>query len=417
MNWRKRGWMLALVLAACSPDAADDPAPTTSAATVPAPITTTSTSSSTSTTSTVPDTTTTTEPLPPLVGLAVEPVASGLSQPVLLISPPGSDRRFVVERVGTVRELRADGAVVGEPYIDLRDRVNSGGIEQGLLGMAFHPLFADNGRIFVYYYHGADTTRLVELIAEPAASAVDVATERVMLTLDKPTVRHNGGMLEFGPDGMLYLSLGEGGAASTHSQNPETLLSSILRLDVDGAEPYGIPANNPFVDGGGAPEVWAFGLRNPWRFAIDAPTATMWIADVGHERWEEINVVSLVAGGKNFGWLRMEGTSCFQRGCDPEAEGLQLPVHEYGHDEGCSITGGRVYRGTAIPELDGAYLYSDWCGGWLRSFRWNGVSAVDHIEWLTGLGQVNSFGVDGVGELYILTWTGDVGRIVGVRDG
>ena len=406
-----------VVLAACS--AAEDSAPTTS---VPTTITTTTTTvprttTVAPTTTTVAETTTTTEPLPPLVGLAVEPVTDALSQPVLLLSPPGSDQRFVLERVGAVWELSPEGVPGGEPWLDLRDRVNAGGIEQGLLGLAFHPRYQVNGRVFAYYYHGADTTRLVEFTADPDADVVDSTTETVLMTFAKPTVRHNGGTLEFGPDGMLFLSLGEGGAASVHSQDPGTHLSSILRLDVDSGDPYGIPEDNPFVDGGGAPEVWAYGLRNPWRFAIDAPTADIYIADVGHERFEEINVVSLSEPGLNFGWIRMEASSCFQSGCDPDAENLTLPVHEYSHDEGCAITGGRVYRGAGIPELDGLYFYSDWCGGWLRSFRWDGSTATDHTEWLTGLGQVNSFGVDSAGELYVLTWEGAIGRIVGVRDG
>lgn len=378
--------------------------------------TTTTVTTTTSTTTTLPPTTTTV-PLAPLTGLALEVVTDAVTQPVHLLSPPGSSRRFVVERVGTVRELAADGTPAEVPYLDLRDRVNSSGIEQGLLGMAFHPDFAANGRLFVFYFHGEATTRLVELIAEPAATVVDPSTERVLLTLDKPTVRHNGGMVEFGPDGMLYLSLGEGGAASVHAQHPETLLSAILRLDVDRGDPYAIPPDNPFVGGGGAPEVWAYGLRNPWRFAIDPPSGAIYIADVGHERIEEIDVVPLGEGGYNFGWLRMEGSQCFQRGCDPVTEGLTLPVVEYTHDEGCSVSGGRVYRGAQIPELDGVYFYSDWCGGWLRSFRWDGVSATDQTEWLTGIGQVNAFGVDADGELYVLTYEGLVSRIVAVRDG
>jgi glucose/arabinose dehydrogenase len=365
----------------------------------------------------VPETTTTTEPLPPLVGLAIEPVTGALSQPVLLVSPPMSDRRFVVERVGAVWELDANGNPGAEPWLDLRDRVNSGGIEQGLLGLAFHPEFGENGRIFTYYYHGTDLTRLVELAADPDADIVDPQTEKVMMSFDKATSRHNGGMLEFGPDGMLYLSLGEGGAASTHSQNPETHLSSILRLDVDAGDPYGIPADNPFVDGGGAPEVWAYGLRNPWRFAIDAPTADIYIADVGHERYEEINVVSLSQGVSTSAGCAWKARPASSRDATPTPRDLTLPVHEYGHDEGCSVTGGRVYRGAAIPELDGLYFYSDWCGGWLRSFRWDGSVATEHTEWLTGLGQVNSFGVDSEGELYVLTWEGEIGRIVAVRDG
>lgn len=411
--------VVALVVGACATGTAPAPsgtqpntpstsAPTTSTTTTP-PTTTTA-----PTTTTVPETTTTT--LAPLVGLAVEPITDAVSQPVLLLTAPGSSRRFVVARAGAVWELDARGTPGADPYLDLRDRVNPGGIEQGLLGLAFHPDFGSNGRLFAYYYHGADTTRLVELEADPGSSRVDTGSESVLLTFDKPTVRHNGGMLEFGPDGMLYLSLGEGGAASVHSQDPGTHLSSILRLDVDSGQPYAIPADNPFVAGGGAPEVWAYGLRNPWRFSIDVPTGDMYIADVGHERYEEINVVSLDDPGRNFGWIRMEASACFQSGCDPEAEDLTLPIHEYTHDEGCSITGGRVYRGAAIPELAGTYFYSDWCGGWLRSLRWDGTTAVEHTEWLTELGQVNSFGVDSEGELYLLTWEGRIGRIVPVRE-
>ncbi|HVR34054.1 MAG TPA: PQQ-dependent sugar dehydrogenase [Acidimicrobiia bacterium] len=379
---------------------------TVAATTVPPPTTTT----------TLPETTTTTEATAPLVGVAIESVTDSLSQPVLLLSPPGEERRLVVERTGVVWELGGDGSPLSDPFLDLRDRVNSGGIEQGLLGMAFHPEHGVNGRLFAYYYHGADTTRLVEFTMEPGAAAVEVSTEKVLLNFEQPTVRHNGGMIEFGPDGMLYLSLGEGGAASAHSQDPNTLLSSILRLDVDAGDPYAIPPDNPFANGGGAPEVWAFGLRNPWRFAIDPPSGFIYIADVGHERFEEINVVSLDEAGLNFGWIRMEASACFQRGCDPDAENLTLPVHEYAHDEGCSVTGGRVYRGAAMPELAGTYFYSDWCGGWLRSFRWDGEAPQDHTEWLTGIGQVNSFGVDSAGELYVLTWEGTVAKIVPVRD-
>ena len=415
-----RRWAIAVAVCAFGACTAgvEDEASTTLASIVP---TTTATVTVTTvppptTTTTLPETTTTTEAMPPLVGVAIEVVTDSLAQPVLLLSPPGEERRLVAQRTGAVWELGADGSPVSDPFLDLRDRVNSGGIEQGLLGMAFHPEHGVNGRLFAYYYHGADTTRLVEFTMEPGAAAVDVSTEKVILSLEQPTVRHNGGMIEFGPDGMLYLALGEGGAASTHSQDPSTLLSSILRLDVDAGDPYAIPPGNPFADGGGAPEVWAFGLRNPWRFAIDPPTGFIYIADVGHERFEEINVVSLDDAGLNFGWIRMEASSCFQRGCDPNAENLTLPVHEYSHDEGCSVTGGRVYRGAAMPELAGTFFYSDWCGGWLRSFRWDGEAAVDHTEWLTGIGQVNSFGVDAAGELYVLTWEGTVAKIVPVRD-
>lgn len=410
-----RRWVLSaclVLVAACVSEPAAQSTSSTSSTSTPTTTTTSSPTTTIAPTTTVAETTTTTEP--PLVGLGIEPVTDEISQPVLLISPPESEQRFVVGRGGAVWELSGDGAASDSPWLDLRDRVNPGGIEQGLLGLAFHPGYATNGRFFVYYYHGSATTRLTELQADPSAGVVDPSTERVLMTFDKPTVRHNGGMLEFGPDGMLYLSLGEGGAASVHSQDPGTHLSSILRLDVDNGDPYAIPPDNPFVAGGGAPEVWAYGLRNPWRFAID--DGYIYIADVGHERYEEINVVPLSEGGHNFGWIRMEASSCFQSGCDAASEGLTLPVHEYTHEEGCSVTGGRVYRGEAMPELVGTYFYSDWCGEWLRSFRWTGKAATDHTEWLTDIGQVNSFGVDAAGELYILTWEGTVGKIVPVRE-
>jgi hypothetical protein len=341
-------------------------------------------------------------------------VADGLTQPVLLISPPDDARRFVAERTGVVLLLDDDGLPIEEPFLDLRDRVNSGGIEQGFLGMAFHPDFADNGRFFAYYYkQGAEQTQLSEFAISTDPDRGDPASEIQLLAFDKPTTRHNGGMLQFGPDGFLWMSLGEGGAASVNSQDPTRLLSSILRLDVDSGDPYGIPDDNPFVAGGGAPEVWAKGLRNPWRFSIDQDL--IYIGDVGHEDFEEIDIVPLDGAPYNFGWLRMEGTSCFQRGCDAVVEGLTLPVVEYTHAEGCSVTGGFVYRGAAIPELDGHYFYGDWCGEWIRSFRYENGEVVDHQTRFEDAGQVNSFGMDSDGELYVLTYEGAVKKIVPVR--
>ena len=352
--------------------------------------------------------------LAPLLGLALQREAEGLTQPVVLISPPDDPRRFVAERTGVVWLLGDDGGTAGEPFLDLRDRVHSGGIEQGFLGMAFHPGFASNGRFFAYYYkQGVEQTQLSEFMVSADRTRGDPSSEIGLLTFDKPTTRHNGGMLQFGPDGYLWMSLGEGGAASVNSQDPNRLLSSILRLDVDSGDPYGIPADNPFAEGGGAPEVWAKGLRNPWRFAIDRDL--IYIGDVGHEDFEEIDIVPLEGAPYNFGWLRMEGTSCFQRGCDPVEEGLTLPVVEYTHAEGCAVTGGFVYRGAAIPELDGHYFYGDWCGEWVRSFRFDGKEALDHQTRFEDAGQINSFGVDSEGELYVLTYEGDVKKIVPVR--
>lgn len=398
-----------LLIAACAVAPVTAPSatsPTTTTTASPASLATTTSAATT----TAPEPTTTT--LAPLLGLELDTVAAGLTQPTLLLSPPGDDRRFVLERTGVISILGDGGSL--STFLDLRDRVNSGGIEQGLLGMAFHPRYAENGRFFVYYYRvGAEQTRLSEFQVTEDASRADPESERELLSFDKPTTRHNGGMVLFGPDDYLWLSLGEGGRASENSQDPFRLLSSILRLDVDSGDPYGIPADNPFADGTrGAPEVWAKGLRNPWRFTIDADY--VYIADVGHEDWEEVNVVPLHGGPYNFGWLRMEGTQCFQRGCDPIAENLVLPVMEYPHTEGCSITGGFVYRGSAIPEIGGHYFYGDWCGGWIRSFRFDG-GVRDEQERFADVGQINSFGTDHAGELYILTYEGDIKQIVGRR--
>lgn len=351
-----------------------------------------------------------TVPLSPLRSLAVEVVADDFTEPVLMLPLPGTTDILVVERQGVVRVLRSR-----EPWFDISERVNSeDGIEPGLLGLAFHPDFTENGRFFVYYYRsGREQTTLAEF--STSNGRPDPASEKTLIDIDKPTNRHNGGMLQFGPDGLLYLAVGEGGKASVNSQNPDTHLGKILRIDVDGGDPYSIPADNPFPDGP-APEVVAIGLRNPWRTWIDPEAGLIYIADVGQEDWEEINVVSLeTLVGSNFGWLRMEGTSCFQRGCDPVAEGLTLPVSEYPHSEGCSITGGLVYRGRLIPELVGHYFYADWCSGWVRSFRYEQNRAPEAQTWLEDIGQVNSFGFDAEGEMYLLTFDGSVKKVVAVR--
>jgi glucose/arabinose dehydrogenase len=402
--------LLLMTLVACSSSTVLTSTTSTTAATTTAPPTTTT--SAPTTTTTLPTTTTTT--LAPLQSLQLQLVVDGLTQPVFLASPPDDPRRFVAERTGVVWLLDERGVPLEEPFLDLRDRVNSGGIEQGFLGMAFHPSFADNGRFFAYYYkQGAEQTQLSEFSISDDANRGDSSSEIPLLSFDKPTTRHNGGMLQFGPDGFLWMSLGEGGAASVNSQDPTKLLSAILRLDVDSGNPYGIPADNPFAVGGGAPEVWAKGLRNPWRFSIDGDL--IYVGDVGHEDFEEINIVSLDGAPYNFGWLRMEGSSCFQRGCDPVAENLTLPVIEYTHAEGCSVTGGFVYHGAAIPELDGHYFYGDWCGEWIRSFKYANGEVVDHQTRFEEAGQINSFGLDSEGELYVLTYEGSVKKIVPVR--
>jgi glucose/arabinose dehydrogenase len=344
-------------------------------------------------------------------------VAPGLAQPVFVTSAPGDPRLFVLERTGVVRTIGPDATVTAEPYLDLRDVVGSSSIEQGLLGLAFHPGFEENGRLFVYYTLPSDDSRLVEFAAAPGATTVDASTGRVVLEVEQPAERHNGGMIVFDPEGLLYLSLGDGGSGGEHGQRTDTVLGSILRLDVDRGDPYAIPAGNPFAAGGGAPEIWAYGMRNPWRFTIDPIDRLVYVGDVGQEDREEIDVLSLDGGaGSNLGWRVMEGSRCFAGPCDPA--GFVLPVVEYGHDEGCSVTGGHVYRGAAIPELDGHYFYADWCRGWVRSFRYAGGAAVDQTDWsadLEGIGQVNGWGIGPDGELYAATWGGTVVRLVAVR--
>jgi glucose/arabinose dehydrogenase len=224
-------------------------------------------------------------------------------------------------------------------------------------------------------------------------------------------------MLEFGPDGYLYVALGDGAANPQAAQDTESLLGSILRLDVDGAQRYAIPPDNPFVDGGGAPEIWVYGLRNPWRFSIDEATGTLYIGDVGLEAWEEVDAIPLGEGGANLGWPLFEGDTCYQSE-DCNASGLTFPIVQHSHDEGCSIIGGYTYHGAAIPELAGHYFYSDWCGGWIRSFRLVEGEATELRDWsdqLERIGSISSFGVDGSGELYVVTSQGTLARIEPVR--
>ncbi len=390
---------------------------TTTTTTTEAPSPAPSTSVVVSTTTVAP-TTTTTEALPELQGLALELVADDFHRPNLVVSPAGDDRLFVMEQYGYVVIIDPELGRLETPFLDLRSIVNAISIEQGLLGFAFHPDYSSNGRFFVYYTQKDDNSVLFEFSVSEDPNLADPTSGTQMMHFVQPTVRHNAGMLEFGPDGYLYLSLGEGGAAQVHAQDPNTHLASILRLDVDGAAPYAIPPSNPFADGlDGAPEVWAYGLRNPWRFSIDPETNSIYIGDVGHSNWEEVDILSLDEGGSNLGWVQVEGLHCFAFGCDLEA--FTPPVLEYSHANGnCSITGGRVYRGSLIPELDGFYFYSDWCAGWLRSFVYSDGDVTDELDWTEDVGQFGqptSFGVDSNGELYITTWGGEVFRLVARR--
>jgi glucose/arabinose dehydrogenase len=361
-------------------------------------------------------------PLPPASSdFEAVRVFTGLSSPVDLQAPPGDTARvFIVEKTGRIR-IAKHGVLLARPFLDLSAIVSTGS-EQGLLGLAFHPDFASNGRFFVDYTNLAGDTRVESYTASSDPdSAVPSATP--ILAVDQPYPNHNGGQIAFGPDGFLYVGLGDGGSGGDpqgNGQSLATLLGKILRIDVDAAAPYAVPPSNPFVGRAGArTEIWSYGLRNPWRFSFDATSGAMWIGDVGQNAWEEIDVEPLGMGGRNYGWNRLEGTHCYPAGSPCNQSGTVLPLLEYGHDAGCSVTGGYVYRGSALPELDGTYFYGDFCTGMIRSARFSGVIATDMQDWTSvlrsasggALINLSSFGVDSRGELYILRLDGEVYRL------
>jgi glucose/arabinose dehydrogenase len=360
---------------------------------------------------------------PPLLRLKL--VGGGLAAPSTInVAPDGT---FYVNEAhtGLVRVIGRDGTLRPEPFLDFSDQISTDG-ERGLLGLAFHPAYESTGRFFVDYTRATDGAIVVsELRLAADQVSADPASERILLTVDHPWDIHNGGQLAFGPDGYLYVGLGDGGSYGDslgNAQNPETMLGSILRIDVDGdlvaGKAYGIPTDNPFVDGGGAPEVYVFGLRNPWRFSFDPATDALWIADVGEGAFDEVDRLDAkTAGGANLGWSVMEGNHCFNGvPCNPDA--FVAPLTEYGRDLGCAVIGGYVYRGEAIPGLIGWYLFADYCTGALFGVRSDAQPAADeviepHVLLETGL-PVSTFGRGPDGELYMTDFLGGaIYRIVG----
>lgn len=354
---------------------------------------------------------------PPLEGMRLEEVVSGLERPVHLTAPSGDDRLFIVEQPGRIRIVEND-QLLPEPFLDIVSRVGSDANEQGLLSVAFHPEYASNGYFYVNYTDNSGDTR-VERYSVSAAepNRADPGSAALVLGFDQPYGNHNGGHVLFGPDGMLYIPTGDGGSRADpqgNGQNPNSFLGKILRIDVDGGDPYSVPADNPFVgDPGVRPEIWALGLRNPWRVAFDEEENLLFVADVGQNAYEEITVVPADEGGLNYGWNRMEGTHCFEPEDNCSQEGLTLPVVEYPRSQGISITGGVVYRGSDIPELQGRYLYADFGRDWIRSFRFeNGAAQGDAELDVNGVSSISSFGVDSEGELYAVSLSGRVYRFV-----
>ncbi|MCB8951885.1 MAG: PQQ-dependent sugar dehydrogenase [Ardenticatenales bacterium] len=343
--------------------------------------------------------------LPPTSALSqvtLRLVAGNFQRPTYL-THAFDDRLFVVEQAGRVIIVR-DGQALSPPFLDITDRVGAEENEQGLLSLAFHP--QNPARFFVDYTDKNGDTVIAEFAAR--GENADPSSERVLLTIPQPYGNHNGGQLQFGADGYLYVGMGDGGSGGDpegNGQNKGTLLGALLRLDVDQAQPYAIPADNPFVDERGSRgEIWAYGLRNPWRFSFDRLTGDLYVGDVGQDAWEELDVVGGEDAGINFGWNTLEGTHCYRRPICNRGD-TTPPILEYDHGDGCSITGGYVYRGAQYPTLYGRYFFSDYCRGdiWSMEQTENGWQRVTLRE--TDL-NIASFGEDAAGELYVLDLTG-----------
>ena len=311
----------------------------------------------------------------PAMGARLTQAASGFDRALLITTPAGDDRLFVVEQGGKIRIVRPDGTVASRPFLDISSLVSGGG-EQGLLGLAFHPRYATNGRFFVNYTNRAGATVVAEFRVSGDRDVANAASRRRLMRIAQPFENHNGGMVAFGPDGFLYVGMGDGGSGGdpgNRAQNLRSLLGKMLRIDVNGragSRPYRIPATNPFRGRPGvAPEIFALGLRNPWRFSFDRTRGDLWIGDVGQNSREEIDFATPArARGANFGWKRFEARSRFSD-VRLSAGRLIQPVAQYNHNTGCSVTGGYVYRGPSIPGLDGRYLFSDFCSSQVWSLR------------------------------------------------
>jgi glucose/arabinose dehydrogenase len=357
----------------------------------------------------------------PLDGIEITatPVAQ-VDSPTALVVRPGTETMYVAERPGRVRPVTVVGTgpdrtyQVGDPVLDISDSVVADG-ERGLLDIVFSP---DGGTLYVHYSLAPSGDARVAAYTM-AGDEVDTGSYRELLAVEDPFPNHNGGEMEFGPDGYLYIALGDGGGGGDpegNGQDTQALLGKILRIDPaspSGGQEYGIPADNPFADGaGGRPEVWLYGVRNPWRFSFDRATGDLWIGDVGQNEWEEIDQLQAAAGGgrgANLGWNEVEATHPFEGGSNPD--GGVLPVFEYSHDEGCSVTGGVVYRGAAIPGLGSAYLFSDYCQGDVRGLRVRDGQVTEERTFDAHIDQLVSFAEDAAGEVYALSLLGGIYRL------
>ncbi len=353
------------------------------------------------------------------LSLSLELIANGFTKPLYLThAGDGSGRLFVVEQAGRIFTI-ADGHVNPTPFLDIVPIVGSDGNEQGLLSVAFHPNYQTNGQFFVYYTDKNGDVVIARYHVSDNPDLANADSPEPLLTIGQPFANHNGGQLVFGADGYLYAGLGDGGSGGDPQNNGQslgTLLGKILRLDVDQGNPYGVPESNPFVNQANArPEIWSYGWRNPWRFSFDRATQDMYIADVGQNQFEEVNVEPAGSpAGQNYGWRLMEGFHCFASAeCEADALGLVLPVTEYDHGQGCSVTGGYVYRGPDFPQLTGTYLYGDFCSGTIWGLRQQADGAWAGTELLRTNHLISSFGQDERGELYLIDHSG--GSVLHIR--
>ncbi len=355
--------------------------------------------------------------LPDPASAAWEVIARGLERPVGMVDAgDGSGQLFILEQNGQIRNWQA-GSLLPEPFLDLRGTVVCCG-ERGLLGLAFHPDYGNNGYFFVNYTlesRGDLITRIARYQVSTEANRADPQSEHILLEIQQPYENHNGGGLTFGPDGYLYIAVGDGGSGGDplgNGQSLDTLLGKLLRIDVDASDPYTIPVENPFAGGGGLPEIWAYGLRNPWRFTFDLLTGDLYIGDVGQGDWEEIDFLPAGnPGGVNFGWNVYEGMHHYS-GAPDAGEVLAFPVAEYGHDTGQSVTGGAVYRGTELPDWYGVYLYGDFSSGKVWGLlRLPDGSWQNSLLFTTGA-LISSFGQDSSGEVYLVNYNGELLQLV-----
>jgi glucose/arabinose dehydrogenase len=359
------------------------------------------------------------EVAPSLDSLAINlmPVAGGFTRPVYLTDAgDGSGRLFVVEQAGRILIVK-QGQVNPTPFLDIVSIVGSDANEQGLLSLAFHPNYSQNRFFYVNYTDKQGDTVIARYNVTDDPDVADPNSAKMLLNIDQPFGNHNGGQVVFGPDGYLYIGMGDGGAAgdpNNNGQNMNALLGKILRIDVDSADPYGIPQNNPFAaNGQGSREIWSYGWRNPWRISFDRASGDMYIGDVGQNQYEEIDVeLAGTPGGQNYGWRLMEGAHCFDPStCDPASSGLILPVAEYDHGQGCSVTGGYVYRGVQFPALTGVYFYGDFCSGIIWGLHREADGSWSNAELLSSGYLISSFGQDEAGEVYLVHHGGEVFQI------